>query len=113
MAVLLSGVVVAAFACAEGVRTQEEAAPAHGNPYTSNPGAIPPEKLKRNEQIRDEFCRQQPNGCVSGFKFTPEGLKEMGDAKRDHGPYVPPEPGHLTDCHPDPNNPEKPICVHE
>src|SRR5260370_41712367 len=96
MAVLLSGVFVAAFACPGGVRAQEEAAPVHGNPYTSNPGAIPPEELKRNEQIRDEYCRHQPNGCVTGFKLTPEGRKEMGDAKPDSGPYVPPEPRHLT-----------------
>jgi hypothetical protein len=38
--------------------------------------------------------------------------REMEESKRERGPYVPPEPGHLTDCHPDPNNPGKPICVH-
>jgi hypothetical protein len=102
LAASLGGVIVGAFVLAGGVRAQE--VPLDAGPHISNPGAIQPEELKRQEQIHEDYCHSQPGGiCATDTTFTPE---------RYDGPYVPPEPGHLTDCHPDPNNPEKPICVH-
>ena len=113
LAALLGGIFVAAFVCVGGIWAQEEATPLYGGPHMGNPGAIPPEELKRNEQIYEEYCRHQPDQCAMGFKYNREALKELGESKRYRGPYVPPEPGHATDCHQDPNNPEKPICVHK
>jgi hypothetical protein len=108
----LGGVVVGALLFIGGVWAQE--APAYGGPYISNPGTATLEGFKRQERVREAYCRKQPGGCPpSGKSFTQEQLKEQEEATRYRGPYVPPEPGHLTDCHPDPNNPEKPICVHE
>lgn len=108
----LGGVIFGTFMCVGGVWAQE--ASLYGGPHISNPGAIPPEELKRQEQVHEDYCRSQPGGiCATDKTFTPEQLKQMEQSKRYRGPYVPPEPGHLTDCHQDPNNPEKPICVHK
>lgn len=106
IAALLGGFLVVAFVCMECVWAQAATAPEYGGPYMSNPGAIPPEELKRNEQLRDEYCSHEPRHCAHGFK-------QSSEPNRYDGPYVPPQPGHLTECHPDPNNPEKPICVYK
>jgi hypothetical protein len=111
LAALLGGVFIAALVSVGGIWAQEP--PLYGGPHISNPGAIPSEELKRNERVYQEHCRQQPADCVAGFRFTPEGLKEMDEASRYHGPYVPPDPRNTAPvwtqtCHPDPNNPKGP-----
>ncbi len=112
LAASLGGVIFGTFMCVGGVWAQE--APLYGGPHISNPGAVSPGEVQRRERIHEEYCRKQPGGgCIMGKTFTSEQLKQEQEARRYRGPYVPPEPGHLTDCHQDPNNPEKPICVHK
>jgi hypothetical protein len=107
----LGGVVVGAFLLIGGVWAQEP--PVYGGPYISNPAA--PEVSERQVRIHEAYCRKQFGGICppSDMTFTPEALNKMGEERWYRGPYVPPEPGHVTDCHPDPNNPEKPICVYK
>ncbi len=120
LAVLLGGAVLGTFASIGGVRAQQ-APPApseYGGPYISNPGAIPPEELKRQEQIHEAYCRKHPDACIGGaLRRTPEGLKREEEEKRYRGPYVPPNPANtapvaVTHCHPDPAT-GRTICVDE
>ena len=36
----------------------------YGGPFMANPGAIPPEELKRADQIHDQHCRAHPGDCI-------------------------------------------------
>ena len=76
----------------------------YGGPFMANPGAIPPEELKKDFQKREEYCRTHPGGCIADQHMPPP-------VNIYSGPYAPPVP--TTVCHPDPNNPAKPICVQE
>lgn len=113
LAASLAGVIVGAFLLVGNARAQE--APLYAGPHISNPA--PPEVSERQTRIHQEYCRTHPDACVMGFRYTPEGLKQMGESIRDRRPYVPPNPANtapavITSCRPDPNNPEGPhICM--
>jgi hypothetical protein len=113
LAALIGSVIFAALISTTGARAQG----AFG-PHLSNPGAIPPEELKRQERISEDYCRSQPGRmCKTDMSFTPEQLKKMSELKRYPGPYVPPDPTTTapmvtTSCKVDPNNPQGPqLCT--
>jgi hypothetical protein len=82
----------------------------YGGPFISNPKAQSPEEFKREIRIREEYCRTHPGGaCISDQRAPMPVVRHPEEP----GYWVTAEPGHLTDCHPDPNNPEKPICVYK
>src|SRR4029077_5843112 len=89
LAASLGGVVVGAFLFIGGVWAQDP--PVYGGPYISNPGTGTLEEFKRQERVREAYCRKQPGGrCPpSGFSLAPvEHLKEEEES-RYRGPYVP------------------------
>jgi hypothetical protein len=76
-------------------------------PFISNPTAQSPAELKREIQIREKYCRTHtPGACIPD-------QDPRGPVNIDRGNPAPAEYGHLTVCHPDPNNPERPICVYK
>jgi hypothetical protein len=80
----------------------------YGGPFIANPGAIPPEELKRHFQKHEEYCRTHPGACIAPNNVPPPLNRYTGPDGRLNPGHL----GHTTVCHPEPNNPSKPICVH-
>jgi hypothetical protein len=82
----------------------------YGGPYISDPGKIPPEEIKRADQIHEQHCRAHPDACIAPYHVPPP-------VNRGYGPDVPPDPANtaplVTDtCLPDPDHPKGPeICT--
>jgi hypothetical protein len=112
----------------ESVNAQPASTPSgdYGGPFMSNPEAQSPEELKREIQIREEYCRTHPPGaCIRdlGAAGIPLNIYH-GTSTLDPANSAPavttscrPDPAHpagpqiCTACRSNPADPEHPVCV--
>jgi hypothetical protein len=83
----------------------------YSGPSVSNPKDQTSEETKREIQIEEKYCRAHPDACISDRHAGPTADQMRHPEEPWY--WATPEPGHTTVCRPDPNNPEKPICVDE